>query len=710
MTSFSSWGPTDDGRIKPDVVAAGCENDGRDTCEDIYTDPSIGIWSTVPDNLYTDYCPPPDDIDDFQYPYSAMCGTSMSTPAVSGSVALMLEDWRENHSGQPDPLPSTIKAILIQTATDLGNPGPDYSYGYGQINVTDAIDLIREDTSNDVILEDSIIERGDIDIFGVTVPEEQSELKITLVWDDYPGDPARPEALVNDLDLVVRAPDHTRHYPWTLDPAHPGVDAGRGDPDNINNVEQVFVGNPTSGTWRIEISETKLPQPGQLYSLVSNLGFGPAPPYAYDGSVLTETNTDVEILLEGSDDGLPTPPGVLTYIVTSLPSQGTLSDPGAGAISSVPYTLVDNGNQVIYMPNTDYLGPDSFEFKANDGGTAPDGGDSNEATINVYVFGVVNWWKFDETSGTTAHDSGVGHNDGVVHGAAWITGQIDGGLDFDGNNDYVDFDLGALEALKGDSVTISAWIWVEAGDLYCPIVRQYDFEGWDHFGYDLYVGRGGEAYFYLDNTYARCTDDRISSGEWRHLAGTYDGQELRIYLDGALKDSTSYAGTGRNTDAYIGYGIYGENEDDYYFDGIIDDVRVYKGAVDVDEIWDKMYYGTSKFSVVDSSGVRVAWFDDLGNLFLKGTLTRETTPTATANDEFRLQDSEDNDVAIIDATNGNMEIFGLLKLDSDNEWEDPNEEKDEFIIYDDADPLNPVAYIDELGDLYLKGQLYEVEP
>ncbi|MCK4782784.1 MAG: S8 family serine peptidase, partial [Desulfobacteraceae bacterium] len=111
----------------------------------------------------------------------------------------------------------------------------------------------------------------------------------------------------------------------------------------------------------------------------------PQPPVAEDGNVVTQVDTPVTITLNATDDGYPDPPGILTYIVTSLPSDGTLSDPSAGDISSVPYTLVNNGNQVVYTPGSGYTGTDSFQFKANDGGVPPDGGDSNVATVSMEV-------------------------------------------------------------------------------------------------------------------------------------------------------------------------------------------------------------------------------------------------------------------------------------------------------------------------------------
>jgi subtilisin family serine protease len=109
------------------------------------------------------------------------------------------------------------------------------------------------------------------------------------------------------------------------------------------------------------------------------------PPTANDINVTTLLNTAITITLGATDEGLPNPPGVLSYIITSLPSHGTLSDPNGGGIGAVPYTLIGGGNQVIYTPATGYIGLDNFIFKANDGGVPPYGGDSNLANVSVSV-------------------------------------------------------------------------------------------------------------------------------------------------------------------------------------------------------------------------------------------------------------------------------------------------------------------------------------
>lgn len=423
-------------------------------------------------------------------------------------------------------------------------------------------------------------------------------------------------------------------------------------------------------------------------------------PVAYDGNTATEDDDTIEIALGARDDGMPDPPGMLSYIITSLPSQGTLSDPGGGGISSVPYTLADNGSHVIYTPATGSYGPYSFKFKANDGGTAPEGGDSYERTVTVTVYDLVHWWKFDEGSGQTTEDS-IGDNDGTLGNSAsedsqdpgWVTGIRSGALDFDGN-DYVS--ISQIAALGSDSnnVSLSAWIRVNDTSGYDPVVSQYEMIGDNAYGYDFFL-LDGTVHFRLDDACAY--GSTIASTDWHHVAGTYDGFELRVYFEGVLEDSEPYAGgSGRDTNAYIG--TYDNNN--WYCEAKIDDIRVYRGVVSLDEIWDKMYYGTSKFAILNQVGGRVAWFDDSGNLFLKGSLTQNTPPTETADDEFIIKGSTVN-LTTINATSGDMQIYGLLK----STWTDPDGGEDEFIIQNAAG--NPVAYIDESGNLYLKGKLYQ---
>ncbi|HON91125.1 MAG TPA: S8 family serine peptidase [Sedimentisphaerales bacterium] len=277
LWAWSNKGPTADGRIKPDVVSPGCEarNGGS-------------IWSTLPGDRY-----------------GGACGTSLATPSVTATMALILDDWRAIH--KTDPLPSTIKGLLIHTATDLGTPGPDYAYGYGQINAQKAIDLIRIDTIDDIIKEDSIFVQGERDVHTLEIGSGETELRITLVWDDYPAQPMAARALVNDLDLVVIGPGGKRYYPWTLDPYLPQQPAVRTQADRTNNVEQVCVENPPAGTWQVTVWGATVPYYNQSYSLLTSRGglisvVSEAPLFSVTGSlggVVAEFDEAGNLILQG---------------------------------------------------------------------------------------------------------------------------------------------------------------------------------------------------------------------------------------------------------------------------------------------------------------------------------------------------------------------------------------------------------------------------
>jgi len=131
------------------------------------------------------------------------------------------------------------------------------------------------------------------------------------------------------------------------------------------------------------------PQCGNVWG-VDFIDADPVPPIAEDGNFALAVNTPLEIQLEAVDyDGLPDPPAEICFTIASLPNSGSLSNPGGGLIDSVPYTLSANGDSVMYTPDLDYSGPDSFHFVANDGGNPPTGGASNTATVTLMIYQTV---------------------------------------------------------------------------------------------------------------------------------------------------------------------------------------------------------------------------------------------------------------------------------------------------------------------------------
>jgi hypothetical protein len=236
MTYFSSWGPVDDGRMKPDVSAPGCQSGG---------DGGVTSTSSGSDTAY-----------------NTKCGTSMASPTVCGLSALLLQDFRAQFSGEPYPRNSTLKILLAHNAVDLGNTGPDYQYGYGSVRIQQTVDFMR--TGN--FLEDQVVQSDTFSVLVVVDPDD-TELKVTLAWDDFPGTPNVDPALVNDLDLRVFDPASLQHFPWTLDQYNPSAPAVQTQANHVDNIEQVLVDNPAEGVWRIEVYGSTVPQGPQSFSL-----------------------------------------------------------------------------------------------------------------------------------------------------------------------------------------------------------------------------------------------------------------------------------------------------------------------------------------------------------------------------------------------------------------------------------------------------------
>jgi hypothetical protein len=229
MADFSSWGPCDDGRLKPTISA-----------------PGVSVMSCLVSTSY-----------------GSLSGTSMASPTTAGIIALMLEQYRATYSTSGELLPSTAKALLVHTAVDLGNTGPDYQFGYGRIDGVAAVEtIIARD-----LREETITAQGQIDEYTITVSGSPAQLKASLAWDDPAGSLAAVKKLVNDLDLELQAPDGTIYYPWVLDPSNPDSPATTGV-DDINNQEQVVVNSPMTGTWTVRVKGTTVPDAPQDYSLV----------------------------------------------------------------------------------------------------------------------------------------------------------------------------------------------------------------------------------------------------------------------------------------------------------------------------------------------------------------------------------------------------------------------------------------------------------
>ena len=297
MSVYSSWGPTLDGRIKPEVVAAGHHNGTVASNVSSITDP---FGTPVGAANQQDYRVP---IFSPTYVYGWYAQTSAAAAEVSGGLALMIDGWRNAFPGRADPLPSTLRATLINNATDIAtgttwfNTGPDYASGYGLVDINNSVQSLERGDA----IEGSVAHGGEAHYF-INVPAGAGPLRITLAWDDEPAAVGASPALVNDLDLVVTDSGGVRRYPWTLNHATPTAAAVRTGEDHVNNLEQVQVDAPTAGNWTVTVRGTSVASGRQNFSLVTPNGF-------------TRQPVDLILALDTSDSmNSPAAPGALSKI------------------------------------------------------------------------------------------------------------------------------------------------------------------------------------------------------------------------------------------------------------------------------------------------------------------------------------------------------------------------------------------------------------
>lgn len=242
LTGFSSIGPAMDGRILPDITATG---------------PG---------------------------------GTSHASPNLAGVNAILTESYR-NENTNTWPNSGLIKGIILNTADDINNPGPDFETGFGRINAQRA---------NEVIVggqfASSSIANNEINTHSINVPSGVKQLKVSLYWTDRESTAGNyGKTLVNDLDLRLQDPSSTWHQPWVLNtfphpdsldlPAVPGT-------DTLNNVELITIDDPSAGTYTAEVTGSLVPLGSELYHVIYSFVYDSITvvfPYGGEGLVPNET-------------------------------------------------------------------------------------------------------------------------------------------------------------------------------------------------------------------------------------------------------------------------------------------------------------------------------------------------------------------------------------------------------------------------------------
>ncbi len=231
LNNSSSRGPAKDGRIKPDICAVG-----------------TNVVSTIDPHTY-----------------QSKTGTSMACPGVAGILAQLYHAYRDmNNNAYPSS--ALIKATILNTADDLGNPGPDYRHGFGRINARRAFRLLQ----NNQYLFDSV-SHTNTNQHTINVPAGVAELRVMLYWHDREATAGVAKALVNNLDMTVITPASQTVLPWILNPTPTATalntNAVQGV-DTLNNVEQVTIVNPASGNYVVNVNGFSVPFGPQRYVVV----------------------------------------------------------------------------------------------------------------------------------------------------------------------------------------------------------------------------------------------------------------------------------------------------------------------------------------------------------------------------------------------------------------------------------------------------------
>lgn len=226
MSGFSSWGPTDDGRVKPDISGKGVN---------MYS--SVGGSNTA---------------------YANYSGTSMASPNVAGSIVLLQQYYNQLNGSFMKG--ATLRGLTIHTADETGSAdGPDYRFGWGLLNVQRGAEVIAGRNDSSYIIEESLAS-GETIVFSVSA-DGTEPLMGSVTWTDLPGTslPANATSLddptpmlVNDIDFRLISAAGVESFPWRLDPGNFTAAATQAD-NFVDNVEKIEIGGAV-GTYTAKIS------------------------------------------------------------------------------------------------------------------------------------------------------------------------------------------------------------------------------------------------------------------------------------------------------------------------------------------------------------------------------------------------------------------------------------------------------------------------
>ena len=339
MSSFSCWGPTDDGRIKPDISGKG-----------------VNMYSSVGTTGYANYN-----------------GTSMSSPNIAGSLILLQQHHNELYGSYM--LNSTLRGLVLHTADEAGTtPGPDYRFGWGLMNTEAAAAVISDLGTASDMLEKELMS-GEVYTTSVQA-DGVNDLVVSIAWTDVPANllpgginDLDTPMLVNDLDLRVSQDGGATYYPYKLDPSNFAAAATNED-NNVDNIELIEIAGAT-GEYIIQVSHkgNVLTNDSQTFSLIV-------------------TGIDKEEFTVSSDEGIKDAciaNGSATFDIDLGFSDGfsdtinfTVSDLPSGTTGSVsPASLNAEGTAVLTVDNIGGLATGDYQIKVTATGSTE--------TVNVYV-------------------------------------------------------------------------------------------------------------------------------------------------------------------------------------------------------------------------------------------------------------------------------------------------------------------------------------
>ncbi len=442
MTTFSSWGPADDGRIKPDIVANG-----------------VALYSSLNRS----------DSD-----YDSYSGTSMSAPSVTGSAALLIQHYENVNGSGTKMKASTLKALIINTADEAGpNTGPDYMFGWGLMNTESAAAKITENQTSDVILE-HYLSNGSSYTRDITT-SGTDPLKVTIVWTDPKGIPVansldpNDAMLVNDLDLKITQASNT-YYPWSLSAAHPANAATNSGENNVDNVETVYIASPADATtYTIAIDhDGTLSGGSQAFSMIisGDIANSVAPVADFYADNTTPA-VDTDVQFTDASANIPTSwawsfsPSTVTYKSTSATSQNPVVE--FNAVGSYSVTLIATNatgsdditktNYIIPARDINWTGTESADWNTPsnwNSNTVPASGDF------VTIPGSLSHYPSVDESNAVCYDLDIENGGQVV-----VVAVGGGGILAIGNN--LTIENGGLFEVNNGAVTVTNELLVGEG-------------------------------------------------------------------------------------------------------------------------------------------------------------------------------------------------------------------------------------------------------